>query len=91
MYSLTEQELEMIRAGNSPVHLAFFTMMVGVAVSFFTALLTATLDANWFAAFVAIFVISTVAAFYFGVRAWMDWRATSRQIRRITERRAPAI
>jgi hypothetical protein len=86
MYRLFEPELERLGSNQSSVHLAFFTLCVGVAIGFGTTLLTVDIaSARIFAAFVALFAISMIGAAFFGVMAKREHQNAQREIQRIKE------
>lgn len=86
MYYIFEQELEAIGSANSQsaINLAFFGVALGAAISLWITLLTVEMkNPSVNAALCACGLVATVSAFYFGVRAFFDFRAAQRQVNAI--------
>ena len=87
MFNVTEQELDSLASGFSPIHLAFFGMTLGALISFLITILTVPLSDRMFAMFSALLASSIIAVFYFGIRTAADIRANATRLKHIKERR----
>jgi ABC-type multidrug transport system permease subunit len=83
MYQLTENELSNLQsAGNyKALDIAVFSLCAGILVTVIATLTTVDIaNAKTFAGFIALGVASGIATLFFGVRAFLAWRAAERQL-----------
>jgi hypothetical protein len=86
MYRLFDTELERLGSAQNSIHLAFFTLCIGIAFGFGVTLLTVDItDPKKFAAFVALFVVSVLASLYFGVMFRRDYKNSKEELNRIKQ------
>src|SRR5438094_597451 len=73
VHQLTNNELDTVASISNSVHLAFFGLCAGGSVSFGIVLSgNAITEPKQVASYVALFAISLIGAFYFGIRAAID-------------------
>lgn len=74
MHSVLESELRDVSSLQNSINLAFFTLMVGLAVGFGTVLLTShsSLTDRVFAIYAGLLLTSAIGSIYFGVKARID-------------------
>jgi hypothetical protein len=88
VYRLFEMELDRLSSAQNSLHVAFFGVAFGTALSLGITLSTVEISRpRVLAAYWGIFICSTVLAIYFFVRGLLDWRASRQQIRTIKEQR----
>ena len=86
MYRLFETELDSLGSAQNSVHLAFFGLAFGAALALGITLLTVDISSTkTYAAFWASLLVSVLGTFYFGLRAFFDWRKAKQNIRSIKE------
>lgn len=86
MYRLFDTELERLGSAQNSIHLAFFTLCIGVAIGFGVTLLTVDIThPKTFAAFVALFVVSVLASLYFGAMFRRDYKSCKEELDRIRQ------
>jgi hypothetical protein len=86
MYRLFDTELERLVSGRNSIHLAFFTLCLGVSIGLGTTLLTVNIsDPKTFATFVGLFGLSLLASAYFGFMFRRDYRECKNEITRIKQ------
>ena len=84
MYRLFDTELERLGRAQNSIHLAFFTLCIGVAIGFGVTLLTVDiLDPRKYAMFIALLAVSLLASVYFGIMFGRDYRECQNEIARI--------
>jgi hypothetical protein len=84
VHSVTETELDAVASLNNSVHLTFFGVCCGGLTAFGIALATLSIaDPKSYAAFIALFAVSAVGTFYFGVRGLIDYKESRRKLREI--------
>src|SRR5437773_3788674 len=81
MHSVSEAELDSVASGQTSVHLGFFGVVCGAAISFTITLLTVEIT-SWIvqSSFVGILSTSLLLTVYFVVRAFGDYRQRRRII-----------
>ncbi len=80
MHTISEDKLDMIASGNAPLHLGFFGLCVGAAISFGVVIGTVTLDASNKSFFSMFFYASLVMGCYFGIRGGKDYFGTRSKV-----------
>jgi hypothetical protein len=86
MYRVFETELENLGSAQNSVHLAFFGIAFGAALTLSVTLITVDINnSKTYASFWASLLVSVGASFYFGLRALFDWRKAKRHVRDIKE------
>ena len=84
MHSVTGPELDMVASLSNSLHLAFFGICVGAFISLGIVLsLTPISDPKLYASYVALTAVSGGGALYFGIRAFLDYRAAQRKLKEI--------
>ena len=86
MYRVFDTELDRLGKAQNSVHLAFFTLCIGIAIGFGVTLLTVDiLDPKKYAAFVALLVVFMLASIYFGIMFARDYQECKNEIARIRQ------
>lgn len=81
-------ELDRLSSIQNSLHVAFFGVAFGAALSLGITLSTVEISSpRVLAAYWGIFVCSTLLAIYFFVRGLLDWRESKQQIQTIKEQR----
>jgi hypothetical protein len=80
MHTISEDKLDMIASGNAPLHLAFFGLCSGAAISFGIVVRTVNLDAANKPLFSMFFFASLVMGCYFGIRGGIDYFGTRAKV-----------
>jgi hypothetical protein len=80
MHTISEDKLDMITSGNAPLHLAFFGLCVGAAISFGTVIRTVNLAVSDNHLFSMFFYASLVMGSYFGIRGLKDYFGTRAKV-----------
>lgn|GEM_PF-3688376 len=86
MYYVFDQELDTLGSASAQasLHLAFFGVSIGAAITLAITLGTVEIGSpRAYAAFWGAFLLSVVSTLYFGIRAALDFRRSRRQIREI--------
>jgi hypothetical protein len=86
MYYVSDQELEIIGSSNaqSSLHLTFFGVFAGAALALGLTLITLEIaDPRIYAAFWAGLTVSLAFTIYFGIRSFVDWKNSAKQIKAI--------
>lgn len=88
VHPLTNADIDSIASLGNSIHLTFFALCAGFAVSFAIVLLTLAIpDPVKHAEFVAAFGVSGILALYFGVSAAVDYRRAHRRVKEFKEGR----
>ena len=81
MLHVSAEELVAIASLSNSVHLTFFGICAGAAISFAIVLSTTSITtASAFAAYVALAAVSMLGTLYFGVRARTDYRRAQEKL-----------
>lgn len=90
MFHVSAEELETFASGNSSVHLTFFGLCFGSAITLTATWVSVKLSANTHLVFFLGSVLLGVLSLYFAVRAIADWRTSRRLIDEIKKNRVAA-
>jgi len=83
VYSVFDHELKSIKssAANSGLYIGFFGVAFGAMLTLLVVLLTVEINSPWlFASFVLCFVGSCLATLLLGIKAWLEFRESGRQL-----------
>ncbi len=84
MYRLFDTELDSLGKAQNSIHLAFFTLSIGIVIGLGITLLTVDiLDPKKYATFMALLAVFILASIYFGIMFSRDYKACKNQIDRI--------
>jgi cytochrome c biogenesis protein CcdA len=84
MHSVNSMELDAVASLNNSIHLTFFGLCAGSAITFAVVLTTASIASNRvYAAYVGLFIAASVLALYFGIRGGRDYFAAKRQLKEL--------
>lgn len=86
-YTLTEQELDALAAGNASTHLAIACAGLGIVVTLGATLATVPLDPKAFGAAIGALIGSGAATIGFGAAWWRDRGHAQRLVERIKRQR----
>jgi len=80
MHTISEDKLDMLVSGNAPVHLTFFGVCFGAAISFGVVLYNGGIDQHHQSVYTMLLWASGILALYFGVRGGTDYFQSSKKI-----------
>ncbi len=84
MHNVSESELDALASGSPSIHLTFFGICFGAAVSFGTVVIaTANLDSFNKSLFSTLFVSAVLMASFFAVQSIRDYLQSRRKLREI--------
>ena len=84
MHYVTNADLDTVASSGNSVHLTFFGVCAGAAITFWVVLKTANVtDPQTHADFVMLCVGSVVGAVYFGIRGIADYRRAKRTLKEL--------
>ena len=84
MLTVSEAELDAVAAPEGSIHFGLLGMSFGSLTGFGTTLATVDItNPKIFSAFVALTAVSVISSINFGVRAFMDHRASRRRLREL--------
>lgn len=87
MYSIGEHEIDMLSASYGSIFQTALGTSGGIAITSVVTLFTVDLKDRAFAAFLAVFVVSTLASLVLFALAIVEYRRVTANINRIKERR----
>jgi hypothetical protein len=86
MHPVSATELDTVASLSNSIHLTFFGVCIGSAITFSVVLTTANVtNDRVFAAYVAALIASSVLGLYFGIRGGRDYFAAKKKIKEIKE------
>ncbi|MBI4282651.1 MAG: hypothetical protein HY672_04105 [Chloroflexi bacterium] len=85
VHRVTEPELDGLTSGYNSVHLAFFTLCLGLLIGFLTTLLTVDLPDRKAAIFVAGIIVTAIMGLYFGAMTLKERVALKKFVNRVKE------
>lgn len=89
MHLVAESELDTIASLSNSIHIGFAGASVGSLIAFGIVLATVQLtDPLLHASFVGLTWISGVFTIYFGVRAYLDYRASKEKLNQLKSKKA---
>lgn len=83
MHQLSGHELDTVASLSNSVHLAFFTLCVGLLAAFALVLEGGVADATKHAEYVGLLMVALIGTIYFGIMAAIDYRAAKRKLKEI--------
>lgn len=86
-YTLSEQELDDLAAGNASANLGIACAGVGIVVTLLITLATVPLDPRAFGAAVGVLIAVLLVTIGFSMAAGRDWQQSHRLVERIKEQR----
>jgi len=86
MHTMSEDKLEALISGNGSIHLTFFGICFGAAVSFGIVLYNGGLDPIHGLVYESFLFLSGVMATYFGIRGGRDYLRSKSKLKEVKER-----
>ncbi len=87
MYLVSPEELKSIVSGNTSIHLTFFGLTLGAAITLLITLFSVAIEGKIFGAFVGSVILTLILSGYFGIRAWKDWGSGRETIKQLMEKK----
>lgn len=86
MHTISEDKLEALISGNGSIHLTFFGICLGAAVSFGIVLYNGGLDSIHGLVYESFLLLTGVMAIYFGIEGGRDYVRSKSKLKEIKER-----
>lgn len=84
MHPVSSTELDTVASLSNSIHLTFFGLCAGSAITFAVVLTTATPTSDKvFAGYIAALITASVLGLYFGIRGIRDYIAAKNKIKEI--------
>jgi hypothetical protein len=81
VHQLSSYELDAVASSGGSLHLTFFGLCTGAAITFAVVLTTANVtNAKTYGAYVGALTITGVLAVYFGIRGVIDYHAAKKRL-----------
>jgi hypothetical protein len=83
MHSISEDKLDMLISGTTSIHLTFFGICLGAAISFAVVLYNGGLDPNHKIVYESFLFLSGMMGAYFGIRGGSDYSRSQKKLNEI--------
>jgi hypothetical protein len=83
MHTISEDKLDMLASGTASIHLTFFGICLGAAISFGIVLYNGGLDPTHKLVYQCFLFLSGIMASYFGIRGGSDYNRSQDKLKEI--------
>lgn len=90
MHTISEDKLEALISGNSSIHLTFFGICLGAAISFGIVLYNGGLDSTHGLVYESFLLLTGVMGTFFGIRGGKDYLRSKANLKEIKGRSMPS-